>query len=301
MSRVRFHSMAAISKVSDLIYSGLGWDNYDASKTVQDNIDKLYGGSCPDIVVAYKPLDLKCFSDIKPVKCTRYNEMWDIKKTSNEIALSKMDLVVCHHLNDMSYYVKKFPNVKLVNISHCAEQTIYRDYGQEKTTDVLLTGAIGHHYPFRARLRVIICNYLNKVVKCKVLGHPGDPGLPFQNIPGLTGKGYAQEINRAKITLTCSSRYRYRLGKYTEIPMCASLLAADLPNEDQDFFKQFMLVLDPKCTDSEIASKIIEHVKDDAKRNAIIQKGLELNKEYTQEKYAERFIKLVEDFLRSNK
>lgn len=301
MSRVRFHSMDAISKVSELIYSGLGWGNYDISKTVQENIDKIYSGSCPDIVVAYKPLDLKCFSDIKTIKCTRYNEMWDVKKTSNEIALSKMDIVICHHLNDMLYYVKKFPSVKFVNISHCAEKTIYRDYGEKKTNDVLLTGAIGHHYPFRARLRGIIGIHLSKIVKCKILGHPGDPGLPFQNIPGLTGKGYAQEINRSKITLTCSSRYKYRLGKYVEIPMCASLLSADLPNEDQDFFKQFMLVLDPSWTDAQIVSKIVEYVKDDKKRNEMIQKGLELNGEYTQEKYAERFINAMEKFLKEKK
>jgi hypothetical protein len=294
--------MSAISKVSELIYSGNGWDNYNCSKTVQENIDRLYNGSCPDIVIAYKPLDLKNFSDIKCVKCTRYNEMWNIENTKKEIAMSKFDFVVCHHLNDMSYYINRFPNIKFVNISHCAEKTIYMDYGEKKIYDVILVGATEcHHYPFRVRLRSIVHNCLSKSVKCKVLSHPGDPGLPFQKIHGATGKEYAKEINRAKITLTCSSKYKYRLGKYTEIPMCASLLAADLPNEDQDFFKQFMLVLDPKSSDVEIASKIVEYVKDDAKRNAMIQKGLELNKEYTQEKYAERFIKLAEDFLKEKK
>ena len=75
MSRVRFHSMDAIAKVSDVVYSGLEWDNYDASKTVSENIDSIYGGDKPDIVVAYKPLELKGFKDVDVPKCMRYNEM----------------------------------------------------------------------------------------------------------------------------------------------------------------------------------------------------------------------------------
>lgn len=299
MSRVRFHSMAAISKISDLTYSGLGWDNYDSNKTVQENIDKIYNSNLPDIVVAYKPLELKGFCDIKPIKCTRYNEMWDIRRTEKEIDRSKFDLVICHHLNDMPHYVKRFPNVKFVNISHCAEKTIYKDYVEEKIYDVLLVGAVYHPYPFRVRLHGIIQNNLSKLVKCKILNHPGDHGIPYNQIKGAILESYAREINKSKITLTCSSKYKYRLGKYTEIPMCASLLGADLPDEDHEFFSKFMLVLDPKMTNEEIIGKLIEHVKDDDKRNEMIKKGMELNKEYTQEKYAERFIKNVEEFLRA--
>lgn len=294
MSRVRFQSIEAISKICDLEYSGVGWNNYDKDKNVQANIDYLYGGwEQPDIVVAYKPLDLIDFKNIKAVKCVRYNEMWDVAWTTKEIKESGAELVICHHLNDMPKY-KHLPNVKFVNISHCAEQTIYKDYGLPKINDILLTGAISRHYPFRARLRNIIFTYLEGRVKCKILNHPGGD---LTNIHGYVLDNYAKEINQSKITLTCSSAYKYRLGKYTEIPMSGSLLAADLPNEDHDFFKQFMLVLEPSDSDKDIADKIIEYIRDDGKRNDLIKKGIELNKEYTQEKYAERFIKVCEEFL----
>ena len=293
MSRVRFQSIQAISNVSEVVWSGRGWDNYDIAKSVQENIDNIYKDILPDIVVAYKPLNLIAFNQIKPVKCLRYNEMWDRQSTTNEIIQSGANLVICHHLNDMPNY-KHLSSVRFVNISHCAEQTIYRDYGLPKNNDVLLTGAISRHYPFRARLRNIILTHLAGKVKFKILQHPGGD---LTNIHGSVLNDYAKEINQSKITLTCSSAYKYRLGKYTEIPMSGSLLAADLPNEDQDFFKQFMLVLDPKDSDVNIADKILEYIKDDGKRNELVQKGIELNKAYTQEKYAERFIKACEDFL----
>ena len=41
MSRVRFHSMAAIEKVCNLKWSGINWPDYDSGKTVQENLISL--------------------------------------------------------------------------------------------------------------------------------------------------------------------------------------------------------------------------------------------------------------------
>jgi len=296
MSRVRFHGIDAINKITDLVYSGKGWPNYDNSKTTQENIDKIYNGEQPDLVLAYKPLECQRFRDIKAPKCLRYNEMWNKQATEQEIIHSSANLVVCHHLNDMPNYAH-LSNVKFVNISHCAEQTIYKDYGEKKTTDILFVGASGKHYAFRGRLLRIMGTQLTHMVKCKIIAHPG--GV-LGNVHGVMLKDYAREINRSKITLTGSSNYKYRLGKYTEIPMSGSLLAADLPNEDHDFFRQFMLVLDPSMSDGDIVHQLVKYIKNDEIRNKKIQKGLELNKEYTQEKYAERFVKEAQKFLYEN-
>ena len=53
-------------------------------------------------------------------------------------------------------------------------------------------------------------------------------------------------------------------------------------------------------SDGEIVHNLIEYVNNNDIRNEKIRKGLELNKEYTQEKYAERFIKEVQQFLSEN-
>ena len=41
MSRVRFHGIHALSKITNLTYSGIGWSNYDQKLTVQDNINNM--------------------------------------------------------------------------------------------------------------------------------------------------------------------------------------------------------------------------------------------------------------------
>ena len=287
MSRVRFHSMDAIGRASELVYSGLGWENYNDSLTVQENICNIYGENLPDLVVAYKPLELRDFSKIPIPKVIRYNEMWDVKWTNREIEESGSDIVVCHHKND----IVNFPNIKekIINIPHYAESSIYKDYGLEKKYDILFTGATGRHYPFRSRLMRLI-PILKKNANVKILKHPGGN---LEKARGSILEEYAKLINMSRITLTCSSKYKYRLGKYVEIPMCGSVLAGDLPNEDQDFFKKFMLVLDPKMSDDEIVKIITDCLEDSNSMQEKIINGIILNKNYTQENYAERFLRFV--------
>jgi hypothetical protein len=297
MSRVRFHSIDAISKVAKVTYSGNGWDNYDSSKPVQVNINRIYRGANPDLIVVYKPLELRQIH-LSPIpKCITYNEMWDIDGTMNEIIESGAKLVIAHHANDLPKYHHLHSQVCFVNISHCAEQTIYRDYGEEKKYDVLLVGALNpKYYPFRCRLANLIRTKMDSKIRCKILEHPG-PNLLHSH--GAILEEYAKEINRAKITLTCSSKYRYRLGKYVEIPMCASILGGDLPDENQQFFRQFMLVLDPMESDDEIIRHIMEYVQNDDIRLQKIKHGLDLARNYTQECYASRFLNSASHFLKN--
>ena len=55
MSRVRFHGMKAISKLTNVTWWGPGWEGYDNSHYVQENIDMLE--EKPDLIVTYKPLE----------------------------------------------------------------------------------------------------------------------------------------------------------------------------------------------------------------------------------------------------
>ena len=291
MSRVRFHGIAALAKIADVTYSGVGWDNWNLELTVDENIDKIYSETNLDWIIAYRPMEIKGIEFSKVKKCVRYNEMWNVRMTKAEIRHSGADLVVCHHLND----VKKYHEVdtKFVNISHCAEKTIYKDYGLKKEYDVLLTGAMSRHYPFRKRLKKAVRALKSNGFKCKVLSHPGGN---LKKSRGATLIEYAKELNKSKIALTCSSKYKYRLGKYCEIPMCGAILAGDLPDEDEEFFKKFMLVIGTDDSDEEIVKKISDCIKDEDRLERLRIEGLKMNSDYTQEDYAKRLLKELEDF-----
>ena len=313
MSRVRFHGMRAIGKRNDvnLIWSGPKWNNYNNNKTVNKNIEIIYKGKKPDLVVAYKPFKLTKFREVDVPKCIRYNEMYDIDWTNKEILDSKSNLIICHHENDMYQYKKKFSmrsddhSIRFYNIPHAAEKIIYRDYGLPKKYDILLAGAVetrsllGDHYPLRIRLaRDILPKMVNKY-KCNILQHPG--GKVYNAASDENSFFYAHQLSSAKICVTCSGQPRSRFGKYIEIPMCGSALAADMPAEEQNIFKEFMIEIDMSMSDEEIINKLSYYLDNDEERQILVNRGLKYAENHTQEKYAERFVHIVKEFLEETK
>ncbi len=303
MSRVRFHSIDAISKIANVKMWGNNWEGYDSSKTVQENIN--HAGFNADVVIAYKPLEHRSFSEVEAIRCLRYNEMYDKNWTVSEIMQSKANLVVCHHENDYKEYYPRLSNfgmwkINTHHIAHCAEATVFKDYKLPKKYDLFLGGAtnghslLGQHYPLRDRMLGIM-NHMSKLgYTCHVHNHPGyDLNDAHTNKYAID---FAKEINSAKIAITCSGAPKSRFGKYVEIPMCNTAIAADLPDEDQENFKKFVIEIDMSMSGVEIIDKLRRYLDDHDKRERLTSLGHEWSKNYTHEKYAERFIKILDSW-----
>jgi len=305
MSRVRFHSMEAIAKVTDFTWSGPGWPNYDEKLTVQENINKIYEGQDkPDLVVAYKPFDLKEFNKVEQKTCIRYNEMYDHKWTLEEINGSRPDVIICHHLNDMREYEELFKenpldfDTKMVNIPHSAEGSVFYDQNlPNRPFDCLLVGAVGintmlgDHYPLRSRMFAVLGAMSNLGYNCGILRHPG--GEHMDAYTSKYAKDFATTINQAKIAVTCTGAPNSRYGKYVEVPMCGTAIAGDIPGEDQENFKKFVIELNTRMTDQEMIDKLTYFLDNESIRQEYANVGKEWSKSYTQEKYAERFVEML--------
>jgi len=292
LARERFHSIQALSKIANVHYSGIGWPDYDKNLTVQENINNMKHKF--DICIVYKPLELKKFRDINIPKCIRYNEMYDVNWTLKEIKECGSKLVICHHLNDCEKYQKmKISNVKFVYIGHCAEKTIFKNLNLAKEYDITLLGCISSHYPLRNRFLKLL-PHLKKKYKCL---HHKHPGYDLQD--AYTDKyliEMAKIINKSKIILTCSSIYKYALGKYIEIPMCeSSIICGDIPNKVDNY--NFVVEINDKMNDNDIIEKISYYLDNESKRLDKIRQGIEFSKNYTHEHYANRFLLIIKNFL----
>jgi len=299
MSRVRFHAIQALEKICNVTYSGLGWNNYDNTLSVQKNIDKM--SIKFNIVIVYKPLEFIKFKEVKIPKCIRYNEMWDIEWTLKEIYESGCELVICHHLNDCEKYQKmNIKNVKFVYIGHCAENTIFKDYklNLKNKYDVLFAGAVSHyHYPLRERYKTIIDKLNNKGYNCLIQEHPG-----YKHIDSHTNKyliKYALNINKSKIVLACTSLWKYRLAKYIEIPMCnVAAICGDIPKDNSDNYN-YVIKINNNMSDDEIIEIIEYYLHNENERIQKVKNGIQFSKNYTQENYANRLKLEIENFLKS--
>jgi len=304
-SRGRFHAVDAIGKQCKVLWSGPGWENWDSEKTLDENISRLYEGGKPDVVFCFKPFNIKGFSETDVPACVSYMEM--STKTHprtyvvQEIMENHIDLVFCYHHNEMLYPEFKDLPCRMVNIPHCVEKTIFKDYHLPKEIDLLLVGTYHpFRYPLRTRMEKMILNLRVdprfSEFKMGVWDQPDkritDAHTNEQAIE------YAKEINRTKICVTCSGRHRTRYAKYAEIPACHSLMMADLPDEDHNFFRQFIAVIDMEESDKEIEDKILYYLHNDEERERMTELGYQLTQsQYTWEHYAERFLTAVSDFL----
>lgn len=293
MSRVRFHGMEALKEIANVHFSGIGWDDYNNNKTVQENIDAM--GKKFDIVIAYKPLDLKEFKNVNIPKCIRYNEMYNIQWTLREIKESGAQLVICHHLNDcLQYRSFKIKNVKFVYVGHCAKQSLFKNYNLDMKYDILIAGFISPHYPLRNRFIKLLPKLREKF---KVHRHP-HPGYDLKD---ASTDRYLLEmacaINKSRITLTDTGLPRSRYGKYIEIPMCeTSALCGDLPDDNADDYG-FVIEVNNNMSDQQIIDKISYYLENEDKRLQKVEKGKIFASNYTQKHYAKRLLEKIESFL----
>jgi hypothetical protein len=296
MSSVRRHGINAIARYPgvELKMSGPGWPGFKNCRYVEKKFK-------PDIILWYKPLDMGGYNRVNAPRSIRYNELWDKKWSKKEIEKSKSSLVICHHFNDIERYKGVLdPKVfKLIHNPHCSEVEIFKDYELEKDIDVILVGTMAPRscYPLRYKFGHKVKQELKRRgVNFKTYKHPG------YRIKGLTKidnqvKRYAKMISRAKIAVTDASDFHYALAKYTEIPLCRTALCGDIPRENEEWYKKWVISVDKDNNAVQIADVICHWLENDRwKKKADL--GYKLNMECRkQEDYARRFVAICQDYL----
>jgi glycosyltransferase involved in cell wall biosynthesis len=267
------------------------------------------------LVMWYKPLDTQynfdsafdtTYGSAFPFKtCLRYNEMWDNEWTNKEISNSKTDIIICHHHNDYKQYLKAAESSNVSNrpqffyIPHCSNPSIFKPCpNTTKDIDILISGVTKQkHYPLKHRLNNILLNDRRfKNFNVHVYTHPGYSG--FTNFKSVAQNDYNKIINRSKVCIACTSKYKYRLGKYVEIPMAGGIIVGDEPEYDgQDNFNEFIVPIHDGMSNNKIADIITRMIQGFNNKDNIINikrnTGINWAKKYTPKTYVDTFIKTV--------
>lgn len=171
---------------------------------------------------------------------------------------------------------------------------IFKDYKLPKEIDYLLMGAVHHRvYPLRYK----ILQEMNNQPGFVYHEHPGYRNIEEDEKDVFAGEKYAREINRAKIFLTCNSKYEYVLTKYLEIPACRTLLMAPSSNElsDMGFVpdKHFVSI-----HEDDFKEKAEFYLKHDSLRETIAKSGyLLVHEKHHTKKRAKEFVSMIEQIL----
>lgn len=112
-------------------------------------------------------------------------------------------------------------------LPHHVNTDIFKEYGKDRRIDYLMMGAV---HPIVYPLRSKILAAMQGIPGFLYHKHPGYR-IFTKNDKAYVHEKYAREIGRAKIFLTCGSRWKYPLAKYYEVLACQTLLLAPVCNE----------------------------------------------------------------------
>ncbi|HET7626774.1 MAG TPA: glycosyltransferase [Bacillales bacterium] len=122
-------------------------------------------------------------------------------------------------------FIKWYPQLadRMIWLPHHANTAVYKDYEQDKDIDWLMMGAVDRRlYPLRSAMKQTFSG-MNGFVFHPHPGHRHEKEIE----PGsFIADNYARQINRAKIFLTCGTKFRHPVMKYFEVLACNTLLLA---------------------------------------------------------------------------
>lgn len=297
MARERFKQVEAIAETPNMYVhtTGPGWPDWNDKASPLQNMQDYHEARRQnpaervDAILSYQVTGLQgCPIPVTIVLQEAYNH----PKTVRLIEDTDPRLVVFTYANEMPQYADWLERSgrTWMTIGHCADATIFRDYKLTKDIDILIVGNMNESiYPFRRRLARLAWREIRKRGYNVVwLPHPGYTLPPKA---GLVGEEYAKMINRSRLVITCTSRFKYALTKLVEIPLCMALPVSDIPFEREKFFKQTMLNVEPWMTDKEIQFLIEDVLDTDDKWAAMVAKARDKIEAYlTMKFWAERYV-----------
>lgn len=178
-------------------------------------------------------------------------------------------------------------------LPHHIDTSVYRDYGLQKQTDVLVYGKVKpEDYPLRLRLAELLPRTKLRV---EVIEHPGERGKG----QGVTGEALARRIQQAWMTVATPSRYDYLLAKFLEIAACGSVVAGRLASEAESIWGGNYIRLDEGMSDEEIIRRLEAALADSRRLKAMADAiAGPIRRDFGYERYAPRLRDILNDIHR---
>ena len=275
MARERFRWMDYVNEQMQLVglghgvhTTGPGWGDWDDTRSLSENITAYmkdrHREELPHMIVSYNIKEPMPVGFEVPTAVI-IQEAYNRPKTLKTIRDADAKLVFFTYFNEIKQYQAELESEgrTVVHNPHCADDYCFKDYGLEKSIDVLIVGSMNQTtYPFRSRLARLAWRELRKRgYRVEWLAHPG---YVLGREGAVVGEAFARRLNMSKLVVTCSSTYRYALAKFCEIPLCRALPVSDVPLEREAFFDQTMLHVEPWMIDREILYQMENLLDDDA-------------------------------------
>ena len=219
------------------LMSTYGWKHIEIGKlwngagTVRDRLLDEFG-ELPETILfsqAYEFLNAQA-EDIRRLDSHKLFfaddlHWWDEEMRQEQlVSFALCETILSTYAYTLEEFYPELSGVKtVVWIPHSASPDFMLRYNEVPENAIFLSGAVNHCYPLRLRVKELHVKGSYPIV---VHEHPGYGEFDFETNTTI-GRGYAKRINAYRAAFTDSSKYRYCVAKYFEIPATGCLLLAD--------------------------------------------------------------------------
>jgi hypothetical protein len=283
VSREFYHVM------TDLI-TNYEWSHIEASNlwrgrgTVRGTLMREFG-ELPEVVLFWEGYDylLAHASDVIDLDCHKYFFADDLHcGWKEEVQKKFLSYVMCDTI--LSPYAYEFDEfypqlagvMRVAWVPHAASPDFMLPYNAHPENAILLSGCLEYYYPFRQQMKDL---HEQQSYRIAYHPHPGY-GCNFDYDKDKdVGQRYATKINNYRVGFTDSTRYKYVVAKYFEIPATGALLLADDAVAGQ--LKELGLIehrhyLPVTCVDLEEKIRYVLDEKNHGELDEIRKRGQEL-------------------------
>ena len=235
--RSKYTSREAAYIIRDLINS-FGWRQVETEHLYysSDPLKSLLLGKfqeLPEVILfweGYYLLNARR-KEIDSLDCSKYILCDDLHGGEEHSHQEKLEAFSMAHtiLSTYAYgfdhfYPQLSKTKRVVWMPHSASPDFLLEFNEHPENAVFLSGVVNHHYPLRLRMKDLCDRGSYPIVFHRFPGYRCD--FDYETNTSV-GRGYAKRINTYRVAFTDSSKYRYSVAKYFEIPATGSLLLAD--------------------------------------------------------------------------
>lgn len=190
-------------------------------------------GELPETILFWESFDLltERREDIARLDCPKYlfaddlHSSHDWIRPRNLVSFALFETILSTYAYVWDYFYPEFCGTKkLVWIPHSASPDFMLNYNPTPENSIFLSGSISPSYPLRQKMQKLYAQG-SYAIACQ--SHPGYNSQYDYESDGNVGRRFAETINKHRAAFTDSSKYRYMVAKYFEIPATGSLLFAD--------------------------------------------------------------------------
>jgi hypothetical protein len=282
-----------VGKSHKVVWSGVGWNNWDELVPADFNIRSIESEHeiIFDAIIVYKGNGLIEMQNVDRLKIVIFNEAHDHNAVSRELQSCNADYAVFHHESDLR---KWKGSQALACWPHAAPEVPLVPWEERRWMSISSGCTSQKIYPVRVMAAAAAKEAFGD--EHYELQHPGYR-LPNRRAVLEQYLSYLKTLSQAKISICCTSIHKYPLAKLIESAMCGCVVVTDKPicSEFEEHLWLHCVQIPKGVTQGYVKDRLLSYDDDELKEMGLAARKAAME-HFSYDHWSDCLISAIEDY-----